>query len=189
MVSVQLVPKYLHMIEVMRVFHAANEKNRTKTILKQDSNSIERQEIVPVSNLKARKIKLCCRCQSTWLIIDLLSLLSLHCRSAVAPAVSPLLLLLSIRCHYAVTTLSLRCHYAAASFAPLPLLLLRCHSFYCSCCHSTVTPAVDLLSIRYCSVISPLSLCCCSAAAAVTPSVAPLLSLLSLLLSLLLSFG
>ena len=34
MVSVQLVPKYLHMIEVMRVFHAANEK-------KQDKNNIK----------------------------------------------------------------------------------------------------------------------------------------------------
>ena len=56
-VSVQLVPKYFHMIAVLIVFNAWNEKDRIKTILKQDSNSRHRQDIVPVSNLKAMKIK------------------------------------------------------------------------------------------------------------------------------------
>ena len=83
-----------HVIAVLIVFHAANKKNRMKAILNQDSNSRQRQDIVPVRNLKARKIKTFCHYLSTWLIIDLLPLLSLHCRSAVAP----LSLLLSLHC-------------------------------------------------------------------------------------------
>ena len=135
-----------------------------KTILKQERNSIQRQDIVTFSNLKSRKIKI------------LLSFpIHLPHHRFAAAAVAPLLLLsllLFLRC---------RSYYhsccrsdVAPGVAPLPLLSLRyrcCCSCYLSCCHSTVTPAVATLSLRYCSVISPLSLRCCSAAAAVTPAV------------------
>ena len=110
-----------HVIAVLIVFYAANEKNRTKTILKQESNSKQRQDIVPVSNLKARKIK---------------TLLSLpihlaHHRFAAA-AVAPL----SIRCCSVVDPLLLRC---CSAVAPLSL---RC----CSAA-AAVTPAVATLSL------------------------------------------
>ena len=157
------------------------KKNRMKKILKQDINSRQRKDIVPVSNLKARKITLCCRCQSTWLIIDSLLLLSLRCCSVVA--------LLSLCCCSAGTL--------------LPLLLLRCRccrSCYCYAVTAAIVPAVTtlslllllwcrsgvaLVSLCYRSVISLLSLRCCSAAAditaavasAVAPAVTPLLSL------------
>ena len=86
------------------------------------------------------------------LLISLL--LSLRCRSAAAD-VAP-----------AVTTLPLLCRYAVApAIAPAVNLLSLLLSI---CCRSAVAP----LLLRYCSVISPLSLHCCS------------LPLLSLLLSL-----
>ena len=87
--------------------------------------------------------------------------LSLRCRSAIAPF--PLLLLICRFCssvpaavNYAIATLSL----------PL-LLLLSLHYHYC--CRSSVA----LMLLLYCYVISPPSLRCCFAAAAVTPAVAP----------------
>ena len=50
-VSVQLVPKYFHVIAVLILFHAANKKKRKKTILKQDSKSRkEDQNVVVVAN-------------------------------------------------------------------------------------------------------------------------------------------
>ena len=152
-----------------------------KTILKQDSNSRQRQDIVPVSNLKARKIEtllslpihlghyqfaaaavaplsIHCRCCPSCC----LSCCRSCCRSAIAPAVAP-----------DVAPLSLRC---------------RCCCSCCRyCCDYTVTPVVALLSLRYRSVISPLSLRCFSADAAVTPAVSPLSPLLLLLLLLLLT--
>ena len=101
-----------HVIAVLIEFHAANEKSQMKTILKQDSTSKQRQYIVPVSNLKARKIK---------------TLLSLpihlaHHRFAAA-SVAPLLL----NCCSAVALLSLCFHSAVAAVAPAvatPSLLL-----------------------------------------------------------------
>ena len=148
------------MIAVLIVLNAANKKNRMKTILKQDSNSMQRQNIVPVSNLKASKIK-------TLLSLPIhlahhrftaasVPMLLLLCCSTVAPLPLPLLLLL---------------------LPLLPLLIylllsLRC----CSCCSSASTPSVTPLSLR-CRL-------CCSAAAAVDPAVATLSLLLSLLLSL-----
>ena len=169
-----------------------------KKILKQDRNSRQRQYIVPVSNLKARKIK-------TLLSLPIhlahhpiaaasVALLSLRCRSAVAPL--PLLslllllllsLLLSLRFRSAVAPLSISCRSADANVALLPflslLLLLSCHSWYRSCCRSTVTPAVALLSLRCHSAIVLLSVRCRSVVAPM-----PLLSLLlSLFLLLLLS--
>ena len=177
-----------HVIAVLIVFHAENQKNRMKKILKQDSNSRQRQDIVSVSNLKARKMKTLLSLTITWIIIDSLSLLLLHCRSAVAPlslrcrcccrcccscciyAVTPaissdvdpavaLLLLLSFRCHCCCSC----CRYSVATLSLLLslLLLLCCHS----CCRSGVAP----LLLRYRSIISSMSLCCCSSVAAVTP--------------------
>ena len=105
--------------------------------------------------------------------------LSLRCRSAVspavapavAPAVTPLSLLLLLRCRL--------CRFVAAYVAPAVSTLSH------SCCRSDVAPVL----LRYRSVISPLSLRCWSAAAAVTPDVALLSPLLLLLLWLLLSLG
>ena len=100
--------------------------------------------------------------------------MSLRCCSAVAP--------LSHRCRFAISQLSLCCPSAAASVSPLLLLYLLlsllCHCCYRSCCHSTVTPAVDLVSLWCRSAIVPLSV---RRLSVVTP-----LPLLSLLLSLLL---
>ena len=144
-------------IAVLIVFHAANKKNSMKTILKQDSNSRQMQDIVPVSNLNQGISTLCCSCQSTWLIINSLPLLLLRCRCC--------------RSYFC---------YTADSVAPFPLLslllLLRCHSCYHSCYHFTVTPAAVLLYLRCRSTITPLSVRCCSIVAPL-----PLLSLLLLL--------
>ena len=50
-VSIQLAPDFLNVITVLKVFHLANEKNRMKTILKQDSKSRkEDQNVVVVAN-------------------------------------------------------------------------------------------------------------------------------------------
>ena len=116
-----------HMITILIVFHVA-KKNTMKTILKQDSNSRQRQDIFPVSNLISRKIK------------TLLSLpIHLDHHIFAAAAVDPLLL---------------RCRSAAAAVAPavytllLMLLLLLslllslfCCSFCRSCCRSVVKPS------------------------------------------------
>ena len=119
------------------------------------------------------------------LLLLLLSLRShscyrIRCRSAVAP--------MSLRCRSAIAQLSLHCCSAAGSVAPFPLLSLllslRFHFCYLSCCRYTVTPSfallslwcrsgVALVSLGYCSVISPPSLGCCSATAAVTDAIAP----------------
>ena len=147
------------------------EKNRMKIILKQDINSRQRQDIVPVSNLKARKIK-------TLLSFPIhlshhqfsaaaVAPLSLRCRSAVAlafapamapaispaiaPAVAPLSLLLSLRCCSAVD--------------PLPLLSLHCLCCCPCCCYAiapnispSVAPLSFLLSLCCRSAVAPLSL-------------------------------
>ena len=113
-VSVQLVPNFFHVIAVLIVFHAASEKNRKKTILKQDSKSRkEYQNFVVIANPPG-----------FW---------SLNCRSAVAP--------LLLRCRSAVSPLLLRyCSIVAPLLSLLlllpsrtgiaPLSLRRC----CSCC-------------------------------------------------------
>ena len=111
--------------------------------------------------------------QSTWLIIQLLPLLSLCYRSAVAP--------LSLRCRSVVAPLS---HRYCIAIAPLSLHWFR------SCCRYAVVPAIASaitpLLIRYRSVVAPLSLCCrfCPSGA---PAVASAVTTLSLLLSCLLS--
>ena len=183
------------MIAVLIVFHAANQKKRMKKILKQDSNSIQRQDIIPVSNLKASKIK-------TLLLLPIhlyhhpisdaaIARLSLRCRSAiaaVAPAVATLSLLISLllllRCCSTVTPLSLHCQSAIAQ------LLLHCR---CCCYTATpaiapaVTPAVALMLLRCRSAIIPLSVQCRSVVAPLSLLSLLMLLLLSLLLSLLIS--
>ena len=163
----------------------SEQKNRIKIILKQDSNSRQRQDIFTVSNLKTRKIKtllsLPIRLDHHRFSSAAVAPLSLRCHStvaAVAPAIAPDVATV-------VTPLSLllsfRCGYAAASVAPLPLLSLLLSLLMSLllllllllCCHSCCCFAVAPLSLHYHSVISPLLLRCCSAAAAVTPSVAP----------------
>ena len=160
-----------------------------KKILKQDSNSRQRQDIVPISNMKERKIK-------TFLSLPIhlahhhiaaaaVNPLSLRCRfcrscccycyysfclSSVAPVVAPAVA-------PAVAPFSLRCRFrrsAAAAVTPavttlslLILLLLPLH------CHSCFRSVVAPVSLRCFSVISSMLLSCCSAAAAVTPDVAP----------------
>ena len=165
-VSVQLVPKYFSRDCSTGSISCSKQKNRMKKILKQDSNSRQIQDIVPVSNLKARKIK-------TLLSFPIhlahhrfaataVALLLLRCRSdaaAVAPSVATLslllLLMLSLRCHSCCRSCRSCCRYAVApSIAPavtlLPLLLL----IYC---WSDVAP----LSLRYQSTVTPLLLCWC----------------------------
>ena len=106
-------------------------------------------------------------------------------RTAVAPLSlrsCPDVASLSLHCHSVIDLLLLRCCSAAASVAPFPLHLLLLsllfHFCYLSCCHYTVTPAVDLvflwcrsgvppLLFRYQFAIAPLLLrfrcchCCC----------------------------
>ena len=178
------------MIAVLILFHAANKRNRIKTILKQDSNSRHRQYIVPVSDLKERKIKtffsLPVHLSHHRFAAVAVATLSLRCRCClscyrytvdlvIALAVAPLSLLLSLRC----CSCCRFCRSAAADVAPsvapaiAPFIALL--SLLPSlCCRS----AVALLSLRYRSVVSPLLFRCFSAAAAVTPAVAPLLPLL-----------
>ena len=155
-----------HVIAVLIVFFAANEKNGEKK-LKQDSNSRQRQDIVPVCNMKARKIK----------TIFLLPIHLAHHPIADA-AVAPLLL----SCRAAISLLSIR--YCSDVSLLLSLLLsLRNCSCYCLHCRSAVAP----LSLRYCSAVAPLSLFCRfyrNVAASVNPAVATLSLLLSLLMSL-----
>ena len=123
-------------------------------------------------------LSLCCRSAAVSpAVARQLLLLSppllLLCRSAVAP--------LSLRCRSAIAQLSLCCRFyrsvasdvapAVATLSLLISLLLTLH------CHSCCCSDVALLPIRYHSVISPTSLCCCSAASAVTPAVAPAIAL------------
>ena len=101
--------------------------------------------------------------QSTWLIIQLLPLLSLCCLSAVNP--------LLLRCRTTTAPLSLRCCYAAVAPAVAMQSLL-------------LSPP---LSLRCCAVAAPLLLryrFCPSVAAAVAPAAATVSLLISLLLSL-----
>ena len=149
------------------------KKNWKKTGLKQCTKEV--------------KSKRCCRRQSTWLII---ALLSNRYRSAVAP--------ISLCCPSVVAPLSHRYRTAI-----VPLSLRHCRSVatllshrYCTgiaplllrCCFSCCRYAVTLLSHRYRSTVAtPLSLRC---RASVTPLLyqyrstgAPLLSLLLLLRS------
>ena len=141
------------MIAVLIVFHAANEKNRTKKILKQDSNSRQRQDIVPVRNLKARKMKtllsLPIHLDHHRFAAAAITPLSLPCRSGVAPV--------SLRCRSGVAPVSLRC---CSGVAPVSL----------RCC-SAVAP----LSLRSRSsvtqlspAVAPLFLCCRSGVAPVS---------------------
>ena len=179
-VSVKLVPKYFSRDCSTDSISCSKRKNRIKTILKQDSNSRERQCIVPVSNLKARKTK------------TLLSLpIHLAHHQFAAAAVAPLLLrccsavaTLSLHCRSVVAPLSLRC---CSAVAPLPLLSLlmslRCCSCYRSCCCSAVAPAVAPLSLRCRSDVAPLLLRCCSFCRSAAVAVAPSVATLSLLLS------
>ena len=112
----------------------------------------------------------------------MLPLLSLRCRSDVAPlshrcrtAVTPLLhrcrtaiAMLSLCCRSAVTPLSLRCRSAAvAPTFDTQLLLLS-----------------PLLSLRCCSAVTPLSLCCRFCHSIAAAAVATLSLLLSPLMSL-----
>ena len=107
-----------------------------KTILKQYSNTRQRQDIVPVRNLKARKIR-SLRCRSA------LSQLSLRLRSAsIAPAISPLSLHCNSYCCSAVAPISLSCRPAVA---PLSVRYQSAVSLLLLCCCSTVTTSVTAL--------------------------------------------
>ena len=133
-----------------------------KKILKHDSNSRQIQDVVPISNLKARKIK------------TLLSLpIHLAHHRIAAAAVAPF----SLRCCYCRSCCrSCYCSCCLSAVSPaVASLLLRC----CS--------AVAPLSLCYLSTVDPLSLSCrfCrSVSAAVTHAVATLPLLLLLLMSL-----
>ena len=170
--NVQLVQKYFSRVCSTDSISCSEQKDWKKTRLKQGRKK------------KQRKSKRCCRRQSTWIIIALLSNrycsavapISLSCCSVVAP--------LSHRYRTAIVSLSLRCccsvvallsHRYCTGIAPLSL---RC---YCSCCRYAVTP----VSHRCGAVVKPRPFrpreginnsilnCCCST---VTP--------LSLLLSI-----
>ena len=145
-----------------------------KKILKQDSNSRQRQDIVPVSNLKARKTK----------HLLLFPIHLVHHRFAAADFAP-----LSLRCHTAITLLSLRYCCSCRRYA-VATLSLRCRSAVAPLslrCHSAVAP----LLLSCCSAVAPLPLlllrcrCCCSFCRyAVTAVIAPDVTPLSLLLSL-----
>ena len=176
-------------IAVLIVFHAANEKPEEK-------KNKTRQQI------KKGRSELCCRCQSTWLIIAPLSQryrsdvapLLLSCRSVDAllshrycTTIVPLLLhcccsvvtLLLHRYHTAIPPLSLRCCRSCCRYAVAPL------SFHY---RATLNPLLSLLLLlRSRTAIAPLLLRFCSSLCryAVAPlshryraTVAPLLSLL-----------
>ena len=105
---------------VLIEFHAANKKlegNQTKI----------RQQI------KKGRSKLCCRCQSTWLII---APLLHHYRTAIIP--------LLLRCCHSVVALLSHCYRTCIA----PLSLCCCRSY---CCYA-VTP----ISHRYRSTVAPL---------------------------------
>ena len=141
-----------HVIAVLIVSHAENEKTRMKKILKQVRNSRQRQDIFPVSNLENRKIKtlllspihlahhpfaataftpLSLRCHIAIAPLSLRCCCSC-CRYEVAPAITSAIAPLSFCFRSAVTPLLLRCRSAAAYVAPLPLLSLLL-SLLCHC--------------------------------------------------------
>ena len=140
-----------------------------KKILKQDSNSRQRQAIVPVSKLKARNIK----------TLLLLPIHLAHHRFTAADFAPMLLHSRCCRsccrsCHrscccYDVAPLLLRFRFyqsVAPAVAPavdtLSLLLLPLLSLHCnSCCRSDVA----LLSLCCRSAVALLSLCCRSGVA------------------------
>ena len=106
---------------------------------KTDENNIADSAVAPLSLrccAAINPLSICCCCSC--------------CRYAVASDIAS-----------AVAPLSLRCCSSASSVPPLPLLflllLLHCHCCYLSCCHSTVTPDVGLLSLLCRSAVSPLS--------------------------------
>ena len=164
-VSVQLVPKYFSHNCSTDSISCRENKNRMRTLLNQDSNSRQRQYIVPVSNLKSRKIE-------TFLSFSIhlayhrftaaaVAPLSLVCHSAVArqslgsrSAVARQLLgcrsavaRLSLGSRSAVALLSLRCRFCLSVAATVARLWLRCHSCYSSCCRSAVTSFCDYLPL------------------------------------------
>ena len=118
-VSVQLVPKYFSHNCSTDSISCRENKNRMRTLLNQDSNSRQRQYIVPVSNLKSRKIE-------TFLSFSI----HLAHHRFTAAAVAPL----SFRCRSAVARQSLRC---CSAVAPLPLLSLSCR--YCRSAVATLS--------------------------------------------------
>ena len=146
-----------------------------KKILKQDINSIQRQNIVPISNLKARKIK------------TLLSLpIHLAHHRIAAAAVAPLLL----RCRSADAAVSpaVALDIAPAVDLMLLLLLLCCLSLCCSLVallSLLYRSDIAQLSLRFLSAVTPLpllSLLCRYCCYAVTLSIDPAVTPLSLLL-------
>ena len=177
-VSVQLVPKYFSHDCSTDIISCSERKNRMRIILKQDSNSRQRQDIVPVSNLKSRKIKtffsLPIHLSRHIFAAAAVTLFSLLCRSTFAPLSLLLSLLLSLRCRSC----------CRSAVAPLPRLSLRCCCYH-SCCRYAVAPVIApavtplslLMSICCHSAIAPLSVRCRSVVAPL-----PLLSLLLLLL-------
>ena len=142
-VSVQLVQKYFSRVCSTDSISCSERKNWKKKRLKQGSK------------IKEGKSNRCCRRQSTWLIIALLSnryrytvaLLLLRCCTAIAP--------LSLRCHYAaVAPLSRSCRTV---IAPLSLHCRTDIAMLLLCCRS----AVATLLHRYCSAVAtPLLLRC-----------------------------
>ena len=136
-----------------------------------------RRTIAPLSLHCCRS---CCCYAVTPAIASAVAPLSLRCCSAVAP--------LSPRCLSAVTPLLISC---CSTVALLPILLIycRCCLFCCRYALTTVIApdvtslslllllwcrsGVALVSLCYRSVISLLSLRCCSAAADITAAVAP----------------
>ena len=165
----------------------------------QQTKKTEENNIKTRQQIKKGRSKRCCRRQSTWLIIALLSygyrsavaLLSLHCRTAVAPP-------LSLCCRASVAPLS---HRYCSTIAPLlsHLLLLRSCTAIAPiswhCRSAAVAPAVATqslllshpLSLCFHAIVEPLLLryhFCRSVAADVAPDVRTVSLLLSLLLSI-----
>ena len=130
----------------------------TDSISCSERKKTERKNIKTRQQIKKGRLKRCCRRQSTWLIITLLShrycyavaLLSLCCRTAIA--------LLLFRCRSAAV--ALLSHHYCTGINPL---LVRCCR---SCCRYAVAP----LFHRYHDTVAP----------AIAPAVAPLSLLLSL---------
>ena len=137
-----------HVISVMIVFHAANGKKRMKTILKQDRNSRQRQDIVPVSNLKERKIK------------NLLSLpihLAHHRFAAAGVALLSLRSLVAPLCCCSVLALMLL-HSVVAPLSLCNSSDVARLSLYCVWLSLGCRSAVAWLSLGCCSAVARLSL-------------------------------
>ena len=125
------------------------KKTRIKTILKQDNNSRQIIDIVPVSKKKEKKIK---------------TLLSSPIQLAHHPITAADVAPLPLRCRTNITPLSLLCYHsfcrytvATQSLLLSPPLLLHCRStvapLLLRCCS-----AVTTLSSRYRSAVTPLTL-------------------------------